>query len=214
MIIPTRRLDLVQINNKKDNLLSSGFCCSSSPYWENKKKRNNWQIFRPCQRTKKKLWNMWVTAILVVVGVLGKGIKALGNPRTNRDHSGYRIVEISQNIEMSPRDLRRLAITQTPVKDYQLWWEKKLTRRKKNEYSPGDPRRLVITQTPVKDYQLWWENNENSSGDLRRLAITQTPVKNYQLWWEKLTCSKIMTTINYWLKVFISFQSLLVRKWT
>ena len=29
--IPTRRADLVQINNKKENLLSSGFYCSRGP---------------------------------------------------------------------------------------------------------------------------------------------------------------------------------------
>ena len=32
------------------------------------------------------------------------------------DHSNYCIFEISQNTEESPRDLRRFAVTQTPVK--------------------------------------------------------------------------------------------------
>ena len=38
----------------------------------------------------------------------------------NRDHPDYSIVEISQNTEKSPGNQRRLAVTHTPVKNYQL----------------------------------------------------------------------------------------------
>ena len=38
----------------------------------------------------------------------------LGNKRISGDHSNYCIIEISQNTEKSPQDLRRLAVTQTP----------------------------------------------------------------------------------------------------
>ena len=38
---------------------------------------------------------------------------------TNGDHPNY-IIEIGQNTEKSPGDLRRLAVTKTPVKDHQL----------------------------------------------------------------------------------------------
>ena len=34
-------------------------------------------------------------------------------------HRNYCIIEIGQNTEKSPGDLRRLAVTQTPVKDHQ-----------------------------------------------------------------------------------------------
>ena len=73
-----------------------------------------------------KLWNMKVTVIPIVIDSLGtdnkgllKGVKdfetrGLGNKRTGRDHPNYCI------IEKSPEDLRRLALTQTPVKDNQL----------------------------------------------------------------------------------------------
>ena len=37
-----------------------------------------------------------------------------------RDHPGYSIVEIGQNTERSLGELRRFAITQTPVKDHHL----------------------------------------------------------------------------------------------
>ena len=36
------------------------------------------------------------------------------------DHPNYSIIENGQNTEKSPADLRRLADTQTPVKDHQL----------------------------------------------------------------------------------------------
>ena len=42
------------------------------------------------------------------------------NKRTGGDHPNYCINEIGQNTEKSPGDLRRLAVTQTPVKDHQL----------------------------------------------------------------------------------------------
>ena len=52
---------------------------------------------------------------------LGKETGRVGNRGTSRYHPNHTsIVKISQNIEKSPGDLRRLAVTQTPVKDYQL----------------------------------------------------------------------------------------------
>ena len=36
------------------------------------------------------------------------------------NHPNYSIVEIGQNKEKSPGDLRRLIVTQAPVKDHQL----------------------------------------------------------------------------------------------
>ena len=38
----------------------------------------------------------------------------------NRDTPDYNIVEIDQNTKKSPRDLRRLAVSQTSVKSHQL----------------------------------------------------------------------------------------------
>ena len=36
------------------------------------------------------------------------------------DHPNYSIVEISKNTKKSPKDLRRLAVTQSPVENHQL----------------------------------------------------------------------------------------------
>ena len=42
------------------------------------------------------------------------------NKRTSGDHPNYKIVDISQNTEKSPGDLRRLALNQTPVRNHKL----------------------------------------------------------------------------------------------
>ena len=44
----------------------------------------------------------------------------LGRWRTGRDYGNDSITENSQNPETSLGDLRRLAVTQTPVKNHQL----------------------------------------------------------------------------------------------
>ena len=49
-----------------------------------------------------------------------KGKERVENRSTNRDNLHHRIVEIDQNTEKSPGDLKRLGITQTVVKNHQL----------------------------------------------------------------------------------------------
>ena len=49
-----------------------------------------------------------------------KGPGGLGSWRTGRDYPNDGIAKKSQNPETSPGDLRRLAVTQTPVKNHQL----------------------------------------------------------------------------------------------
>ena len=78
-------------------------------------------------RKLKKLWNMNVTIIPIIIGDFGtvtkgllKGLEDLQSWRTSRDHPNYSIFENGLNTEKSPGDLRRLAVTQTPVKDHQL----------------------------------------------------------------------------------------------
>ena len=70
---------------------------------------------------------MKVTIIPIVIRALGtvtkgliKGFGELGNKRTRGDHGNYYTIEIGQNTEKSPEHLRRLAVTQTSVKDHQL----------------------------------------------------------------------------------------------
>ena len=51
---------------------------------------------------------------------LGKGTGRIRNQKKNRDHPDISIVEIVQNIPYGPGDQRRLAVTETPVKDQLL----------------------------------------------------------------------------------------------
>ena len=77
-------------------------------------------------RESKNLWNIKMTVIPVVIGAFGttqklsKGTGGLRNQRTSRDHPNYCIIKIGQNTEKSPGYLRRLAVTQTTMKNHQL----------------------------------------------------------------------------------------------
>ena len=77
-------------------------------------------------RKLKKLWNMKVTVIPIVIGDLeqsqrlSKRAGGVGYRRTNWDHTNYCIIEVGQNTKKSPEDLRKLAVTQIPVKYHQL----------------------------------------------------------------------------------------------
>ena len=59
-------------------------------------------------------------------------IERVGNWRMNWGNPNSSIVEISQNTEKSPGDVRRLAVTQTPVKDHQLTLVCKTSKNKNN----------------------------------------------------------------------------------
>ena len=59
-----------------------------------------------------------------------KGTGGLGNNGTSEDCPNYSILEIGQNTEKSPGDLRRLAVTQTPVENHQRQVMGKISRRK------------------------------------------------------------------------------------
>ena len=51
---------------------------------------------------------------------IGGGTGGLGNNRTSGDLTNCSIIEIGKNTEKCPGDLRRLAVTQTPMENYPL----------------------------------------------------------------------------------------------
>ena len=66
-------------------------------------------------RELKKLWNMKVTVIPIVIGALGTltqrigtGTRELGNKGKSGNHPNDSIIKIGQNTEKSPGDLRGL----------------------------------------------------------------------------------------------------------
>ena len=52
--------------------------------------------------------------------IFGTGTEGLGNKRTSVDHPNYSMVEIGQNTKKSPRELRRLAVTESLVENHRL----------------------------------------------------------------------------------------------
>ena len=70
---------------------------------------------------------MKVTIVPIVIGALGtitkgllKGLEDLEVWWMGRDYPNDNIAKNGQNPETSPGDLRRLVVTQTPVKNHQL----------------------------------------------------------------------------------------------
>ena len=83
-------------------------------------------------------WCFWYSHQRII-----KGSRGLGGRRTSGDYPNYCIIENSQNTKKSPRDLRRLAVNQTTMKDHKLkllWnsqWikkNKKIIIMKKEKY--------------------------------------------------------------------------------
>ena len=54
--------------------------------------------------------------VMIIRSVIG----GLGNKRMCGEHPNYSIIGIGQNTEKSPGDLRKLAVTQTPVRNHRL----------------------------------------------------------------------------------------------
>ena len=48
---------------------------------------------------------------------IGTGTGGLGKKRTRESHLNYSIIKIGQNTEKSPGNLRRQAVTQTPMRN-------------------------------------------------------------------------------------------------
>ena len=52
--------------------------------------------------------------------MIGTRTGRLGNKTTSRHHPNYSIVEINQNTEKSPGDVRRHAVTQIPIEHLEV----------------------------------------------------------------------------------------------
>ena len=134
--ISARRPDLIIINNnnnkkkkkkrkKEEKLQNCRLCCPGWP--QNKTERmkrriststilGNWKNlehvgdnYTNCN------WCFWYSKLRTI-----KGPGGLVSWQTCGDHPNDSIIENGQNTEKSPGDLRKLAVTQTPVKDHQL----------------------------------------------------------------------------------------------
>ena len=134
------------------------------------------------------------------------------------DHSNYYIIKNGQNTEKSPGDLRRLAVTQTPVKDHQLtlMWKTLISNNNNKQWNMQVTIiRIVIGAFGIVSKRLLKGLEDlkvggrvetiqptvplRKAGILRRvlwrLAVTQSPVKDLQL---KLTWE------TQWVKMIIN----------
>ena len=66
--------------------------------------------------------------------MITKETGGFGSWRTSEDHPNNYIIENGQNTEKSPGDLRRLAVSQTPMKNYQLTLMWKTLMSNNNKY--------------------------------------------------------------------------------
>ena len=107
------------------------------------------------------------------------------NYRINRpsgDYPNYSIIEIGQNTEKSPGDLKRLSVTQTPVKDHQLTLYWKTIKRENNDdnnntkKSPrgleetcfhSDSSGILLVNTCVKNFQRSIINNNYNTSPVK-----------------------------------------------
>ena len=123
--------DIAIINKKKENLLVYGLCHSCRPLSKKIKeneKRDNTKILLENKKTWELKGNNDTNCKWCAQNnpqMICKGTGRLENKRTSWEHLHYSIINISQNTERSPGDLRRFAVTQTAVKNHQqtLRWK-------------------------------------------------------------------------------------------
>ena len=124
MSYPARAEGLVNRIKKKENLPNCGLCCPYRPQSKTEKKRKERLVRRPCEGTEETVehesdgdtncnWWSWCShrRIGIETGELGN---------KNTDHPNNGIIEIGLNTVKSSGDLRRHAVTQTPVINHLL----------------------------------------------------------------------------------------------
>ena len=97
-------------------------------------------------------WCFWYNNLTIT-----KGTGGLESWWTSGDHPNYSIIENGQNTENNPGDLRRLAVTQTPVEDHQhlLMW--KNYNNNNNNWNNQIKRRLELSvkTRPTNTWESW-----------------------------------------------------------
>ena len=123
-LIPARRPDLIIINKKKKRTCKIVDFAVPADHRIKLKECEKKDKCLDLSRELKKLWNMQVTIIPIVIGAFGtvtKGLlKGLEDLEVGGRHPNDSIIENGQNTKINSGDLRRLAVTQTPVKDHRL----------------------------------------------------------------------------------------------
>ena len=118
--ISVRRSDQLVVSDKKENLHNSWLCRPSRPRGKLKESKMIDKHLDLASKVKSQS-NTKKTLIQIVILAREKKLKPtgtsrLGNKGTSGYHLNYIISKIDQNTGKSPGDLRKLAVTQTPVK--------------------------------------------------------------------------------------------------
>ena len=111
------------IINKKENLQNCGLCCPGWPQSENERMWKEGWVPGHCLGIEKTEehesndnincnWCSWYCHQGISIRT-----RRLGNNRTSGDHPNSCVIEIDQNTEKSPGELRRHFVTQTPVRN-------------------------------------------------------------------------------------------------
>ena len=118
--------DLIIINKKKRTCKIVDFAVPADHRMNLEESEKNDKYF-DLARELKKLWNMKVTIVPIVIGAFGtitkglsKGLEELEVGRRVETIQNDCIAENGQITETRPEHLRRFAVTQTPVKNHQL----------------------------------------------------------------------------------------------
>ena len=100
----------------------------------------------------KNLWNMKIMVILIIIGTLGtftkRQVQVLEDLFISRGNSNYSIIKIYQNTEKCPGDLRRLAVTQIPLKRHRLALGWKLSKELATVVEGDQKATFSIATTP------------------------------------------------------------------
>ena len=124
--ISARRPDLIIINKKKRICKIVDFAVLADQRMNLKESEKKYKYLDLARESKKTMehesddctncdWCFWHSNYRII-----KGRGGFGSWRPSGDHPNDSIAENAENTEKSPGDLRRLAVTQTPVKDHQL----------------------------------------------------------------------------------------------
>ena len=116
-LISARRPDLLIINNKKKENMQN--CRLRCPGWPQNKTEGKWKEGISTWALLRN-WKNYGTWRWQLCQRIIKGIGGLEGRRTSGDYPNYNTIENGQNTEKSPENLKRLTVTQTPVKNHQL----------------------------------------------------------------------------------------------
>ena len=116
-LISARRPDLVIINKKKRTCQTEDFAFSADhrvKLKENEKRDKYQDLARELKDTNYNLYS-WYSHQRIDTET-----RRFGNKRMSEDHPNYSIIKIGQNTVENPGDLRRFAVSKTPVRNHRL----------------------------------------------------------------------------------------------